>query len=63
MRKGPRRAWDDGRVAEKSCGELLVERFIADMAQHQLEPDQRDRELFSVVADIANEIEPRHGYD
>ena len=44
-------------MAEMSCGELLVERIIADMAAHQLEPDQRDRELFSVVADIANEIE------
>jgi hypothetical protein len=44
-------------MAEKSCGELLVERVLADMAEHHLEPDQRDRELFSVVADIANEIE------
>jgi hypothetical protein len=44
-------------VSEKSCGELLVERIVADMAQHGLEPDQRDAELFSVVADIANEIE------
>jgi hypothetical protein len=44
-------------VAEKSCGALLVERIVADMAQHGLEPDQRDAELFSVVADIANEIE------
>jgi hypothetical protein len=45
-------------MVEKSCGELLVERIIADMAEHQkLEPDQRDRELFSVVADIVNEIE------
>jgi hypothetical protein len=44
-------------MAEMSCGELLVERIVADMAAHQLEPDQRDRELFSVVADIANEIE------
>jgi hypothetical protein len=43
-------------VAEKSCGELLVER-IADMAQHQLEPDQRDRELFDVIAEIRDEIE------
>ncbi|MCV7331332.1 hypothetical protein [Mycobacterium cookii] len=44
-------------MAELSCGGLLVERVIADMAAHQLEPDQRDRELFSVVADIADEIE------
>jgi hypothetical protein len=44
-------------MAELSCGALLVERIIADMAAHQLEPDQRDKELFSVVADIANEIE------
>jgi hypothetical protein len=44
-------------MAEMSCGELLVERVIADMSAHQLEPDQRDRELFSVVADIADEIE------
>ena len=44
-------------MVEKSCGELLVERIVADMAQHQLEPDQRDRELFDVIAQIRNEIE------
>lgn len=42
---------------EMSCGALLVERIIADMAQFQLEPDQRDRELFDVIAEIADEIE------
>jgi hypothetical protein len=40
-----------------SCGAALVERIIADMAAQQLEPDQRDRELFDVIADIADEIE------
>ena len=44
-------------MAEMSCGELLVERVIADMAAHQLEPDQRDRELFDVIAEIRDEIE------
>jgi hypothetical protein len=44
-------------MVEKSAGDAMVDRIIADMAEHQLEPDQRDRELFSVVADIANEIE------
>jgi len=45
-------------MSEKSCGELLVERIVADMAEHdQLEPDQRDRELFAVIAEIRDEIE------
>jgi hypothetical protein len=47
-----------GGVAEKSCGALLVERILRDMAEHQnLEPDQRDRELFDVIAEIRDEIE------
>ena len=44
-------------AVEKSCGAALVQRIIEDMAAHGLEPDQRDRELFDVIADIANEIE------
>ncbi len=44
-------------MTEKSCGALLVERVVADMAQHNLEPDQRDRELFGVIAEIRDEIE------
>jgi predicted kinase len=46
-----------GGMAEKSCGELLVERIVTDLAQHHLEPDQRDRELFDVIAEIRDEIE------
>jgi hypothetical protein len=44
-------------VGELSCGELLVERIIRDMAEHRVEPDQRDRELFDVIAEIRDEIE------
>jgi hypothetical protein len=43
-------------VAESSCGELLVERIIRDMAEHGIEPDQRDRELFDVIAALRDEI-------
>jgi hypothetical protein len=48
-------------MSEMSCGELLVERIIADMAAHQLEPDQRDRELFGVIAEIQDEIQALKG--
>src|ERR1700730_6075856 len=45
-------------MAEKSAGELMTQRIIDDMAQHQqLEPDQRDRELFAVAAEIRDEID------
>jgi hypothetical protein len=44
-------------MAEISCGEQLVERIIRDMSEHSLEPDQRDRELFDVIAEIRDEIE------
>ena len=45
-------------MAEKSPGEAMVDRIIEDMAETaQLEPDQRDRELFSVIAEIVDEIE------
>ncbi len=45
-------------MAEKSCGDLLVERIVTDLAEHQsLEPDQRERELLGVIAAIADEIE------
>ena len=36
---------------------MLLEGIIADMAAHQLEPDQRDGELFDVIAEIRDEIE------
>jgi hypothetical protein len=39
------------------CGTALVQRIVEDMASHGLEPDQRDRELFDVIADIRDEIE------
>jgi hypothetical protein len=44
-------------AGETSCGVALVQRIIADMAAHQLEPDQRDKELFDVIAEIRDEIE------
>src|SRR6516165_11522114 len=42
---------------ETSCGAALVQRIVDDMASHGLEPDQRDRELFDVIAEIRDEIE------
>jgi hypothetical protein len=44
-------------AVEGSCGAELVQRIVDDMAAHGLEPDQRDRELFDVIADIADEIQ------
>ena len=45
-------------MAEMSCGELLVERIVSDLAEHKkLEPDQRETELLGVIAAIADEIE------
>ena len=40
-----------------SCGELLVARIVTDLAENSLEPDQRETELLSVIAAIADEIE------
>lgn len=41
----------------KTAGQAMVDRIIADMAAQNLEPDQRDRELFGLAAEVADEIE------
>ncbi|OBB73228.1 hypothetical protein [Mycobacterium sp. 852014-52144_SCH5372336] len=41
----------------KTAGQAMIGRIIADMGAQNLEPDQRDRELFDLAAEIADEIE------
>jgi len=45
-------------TAAKTAGECMVERMVADLAEHrQVEPDARYRELFGVAAEIVDGIE------
>jgi hypothetical protein len=44
-------------TAAKTAGECMVERMVADLAEHrQVEPDARYRELFGVAAEIVDGI-------